>query len=276
MKIEIIILNNEEIYFSIKGINIAFANAVRRIIIAEVFTFAINDVIIIKNDSIMYADYISQRLGLLPINSNNRSLISIMPIECNCENHRCPHCCIILEVEVTSDTHKKRIFLKDLNLKENHLALFTRDAFDIPLFVLNQNESFKAKLYITKGIGHQNARWMPSSVCIAKPYPKITIQDHDLPKAMVDKLINTCPKKLFLLDKQNKIEIKNPDQCIYCNACVEFLEEEKLPAIIKIEPNENEFIFHIESVGTMSPDLIFSEAIKILKQKVNELNECFL
>ncbi len=271
MNVEIFKLTSEEIYFLIKGIHLGIANGLRRIIISEVPTFAIYDVQILKNDSIMINDYIIQRLGLLPIDSNNRFLIKKMPIECNCESHICKDCCIVINIDVISHEHKKKIFLKDLNLSDTEL--FTKDAFEIPLFVLNRNESFKAQLRIRKGIGHQNARWMPATVVIAKPNPVISIIDSCQDITILHKLVSSCPKKIFHLKKDQSLTIKNQDQCIYCNGCINFLEEEKLPNFIKIEQKQEEFLFQIETAGTMRPDLIFTEALSILKKKVIDIQD---
>jgi DNA-directed RNA polymerase alpha subunit len=251
MQIEIKKLTEEEIYFSITNINLGIANGIRRIIIAEVPTFAIDQVLIFKNTSIMNNDYIIQRLNLLPINSNDRILIKNMPIECKCVEKQCNECSIILNVDINSCDHKKRIYLTDL-LSSKELSLFTKDAFQIPLFVLNANEIFKAKLIIHKGIGHQHAKWMPATSVIVKPYPEISLE-----------------KNIFqLTNNKDELKLQDPNLCIYCNACTNLDA-----SLVSIKPQLNKFIIHIESCGTLLPNVIFTEALQILKQKAADLNE---
>jgi DNA-directed RNA polymerase alpha subunit len=70
MRIQIITLNEESIVFDIKGIDAAIANALRRILLAEVPTMAIETVYIENNTSIIQDEVLSHRLGLIPINAN--------------------------------------------------------------------------------------------------------------------------------------------------------------------------------------------------------------
>jgi len=62
--------NDEELIFTLKGIDVAIANTLRRIMIAEVPTMAIENVIIYQNTSIIPDEVLAHRLGLIPILAN--------------------------------------------------------------------------------------------------------------------------------------------------------------------------------------------------------------
>lgn len=270
MQIEIKELTDEKVYFRLKNVNKALANGFRRIILAEVPTYAIGDVLIEKNTSIHINDYIIQRLNLLPIDSNNRSMIPKMPIECVCTTKQCNQCAIMVSVNIISSKHKNRIFIKDLFPNDFHFH-FTKDAFDIPLFVLNSGEQFKAILILRKGIGHQHAMFKPACVVIAKPTPSIVIESN-YSNDILKQLVPVCPKKIFQFH-DNIFSIQNVDQCIYCDQCTTFaIENLKIPKLININEIEDDFLITIESVGTLNPATIFTEAVQIMKQKLNELN----
>jgi len=51
----------------IKGIDAPFANALRRILIAEVPTIAFDKAVIYQNTSILQDEVLAHRLGLIPI-----------------------------------------------------------------------------------------------------------------------------------------------------------------------------------------------------------------
>ena len=53
--------------FDIKGIDAPIANALRRIILAEVPTMAIEKVILTQNTSVLADEVLCHRLGLIPI-----------------------------------------------------------------------------------------------------------------------------------------------------------------------------------------------------------------
>lgn len=65
-------MNEEEIVFDMKGVDAPIANALRRILISEVPTMAIETVYIANNTSIIPDEVIAHRLGLIPIKADPR------------------------------------------------------------------------------------------------------------------------------------------------------------------------------------------------------------
>ena len=53
--------------FILRNTDISIANALRRIMLAEVPTMAINEVNIITNRTCCHSEFINQRLGLIPL-----------------------------------------------------------------------------------------------------------------------------------------------------------------------------------------------------------------
>ncbi len=72
MKIEIIERKEREIKFSVEGINPAFANALRRIMMTEIPTMAIEWVDFKKNDSVLPDEILANRLGQIPLAFDKR------------------------------------------------------------------------------------------------------------------------------------------------------------------------------------------------------------
>ena len=74
---EVRVLENEKddgkVSFIIKDTNAAFANALRRIIIEEVPTMAIEEVEFRKNNSILYDEIIAHRMGLITLKTDLKS-----------------------------------------------------------------------------------------------------------------------------------------------------------------------------------------------------------
>jgi len=63
-----------ELVFELKGVDVSFANALRRIMIAEVPTMAIEHVYMWNNTSVIHDEVLSHRMGLIPINVDPRLL----------------------------------------------------------------------------------------------------------------------------------------------------------------------------------------------------------
>ena len=74
MKVEEFSKNKLSLSFKITNVNSQFVNLLRRVLIANTPTIAIDDVIIIENTSVMYDEILAHRLGLLPLKVDILSL----------------------------------------------------------------------------------------------------------------------------------------------------------------------------------------------------------
>ena len=74
LAIEVLSINAEEIVFDLKGANASIANALRRIILAEVPTVAVENVWITENSGLVQDEVLAHRVGLVPIKVDPRRL----------------------------------------------------------------------------------------------------------------------------------------------------------------------------------------------------------
>lgn len=72
IKVKIQSLSDDEIVFDLIGVDAAIANALRRILLAEVPTMAIEHVYIWNNSSIIQDEVLAHRLGLVPLSVDPR------------------------------------------------------------------------------------------------------------------------------------------------------------------------------------------------------------
>ena len=68
-QVEVLELSEDRIVFSLEGCDTSMANALRRVMIAEVPTMAIDKVEIEINSTVLHDDFIAHRLGLVPLKS---------------------------------------------------------------------------------------------------------------------------------------------------------------------------------------------------------------
>ncbi|KAG9048143.1 DNA-directed RNA polymerase core subunit rpc40, partial [Serendipita sp. 407] len=67
LKVDFQYATNEHVEFDLVGVDASIANALRRILIAEVPTMAIERVYIYNNTSVIQDEVLSHRLGLVPL-----------------------------------------------------------------------------------------------------------------------------------------------------------------------------------------------------------------
>src|SRR3989344_8156217 len=92
MKIEIIEKSGNNLKFSLEESTPAFANTLRRIMISEVPTLAIEDVELFDNSSALYDEMIALRLGLIPLTTNVKDYN--FRDECTCKGKGCSKCTV--------------------------------------------------------------------------------------------------------------------------------------------------------------------------------------
>ncbi len=66
-EVEFVERGDREARFLVRGITPAFANGIRRAMIADVPTFSVDTVRVIENSSVMFDEQIAHRLGLVPL-----------------------------------------------------------------------------------------------------------------------------------------------------------------------------------------------------------------
>ena len=271
--IKIISKNTEEIIFDITGIEPPLANALRRILISEVPTMAIDTVIINQNTSIIPDEVLSHRLGLIPI------LAEAEDFEEKKEN------------EDFNENNSIKFELKVKCYKDNkgnivNSSIYSNSLKFIPLG--KQNERFKGseeikvvydnilinkmrpgqeinlECYCIKGIGKTHAKWSPVSTAYYRLLSNINFIS-EIKGKDAEELKELCPKKVFDI-KGNKAFVKNIRNCTTCRECI---RNEKFCGMIELGKVTDHYEFHIESVGIYSPESLFYKALNVLKDKVN-------
>ncbi len=253
MKVEILEKKDNQLTLLIEDLPPSYVNTLRRCIMAEVPTLAIENVIFYENTSSLYDEMIAHRLGLIPIKTD-LSLLNFRD-ECTCKGKGCANCTVRLHLD-----------------KEGPCIVYSHDIIsdheemkplpNIPIVKLGRNQmlSFEAEAILGKGKEH--AKWQPAVVSY-KYYPEIKISEEC---TACGACIEACPRDILKLE-DGKVEIQNLEECILCKSCSEACE---LNAI-EVRGNNRKFIFRIESVGSLPPEEIFSKACEIVINKAEEL-----
>ena len=306
-KIEIIKIESDSIEFRLKDADLAFANSLRRVIISEVPTMAIDMVQVTENTSPLFDEFVVHRLGLVPLISEDIDNYNF-PLNCSCKEG-CDKCKVDYDIMVKCDESKDDtidVTSDDIKPKNKDIKVIPvkyDDHNPIVITKLKKGQSINMTLTAKKGIGKTHAKWSPVCTCVMKQVPNVEILKMDgdnflnnLSPDEKEKFCEACPSKVFTYDKkEDKIIIDKPERCTYCEECLlktqEFInkkdkdegkknktKQNKGPSInyrevIKIEPKSNEFLFKVESTGALTPKKIITEAFTILKNKFSEVDK---
>lgn len=243
-------VDRQNICFELSGVHVAIANALRRVLIAEVPTVAAETVTIYNNTSVEHDEMLVQRLGLVPIRVNTDAVETITkdnPIE------------FILDVE-GKDDYTTNVYVRDLQWIENsshQVPEFPNP--DILLAKLSKGQSIHLRVTCVSGKGQDHMKWSPVSAATHTIVPDIEIDDE---KMDLQKLQATCPSKVFDIEDLSGTLKISPEKCTFCNQCE--------PLGVKVKRTER-FLFTAKTTGVYDPVDLVVKGFHILKEKVGKL-----
>lgn len=268
MEVKVVEEKENTLRFLLTGTNHAYANALRRAMIAEVPAMAIEDAIVIENTSVLYDEVIAHRLGLIPLKTDLDAYV--LPEECDCKSELgCSKCRASFTLEAEAAVEPVMVYSSDLKPETD----ITPVSGNIPIVKLGPSQRLRLELYARLGRGIEHAKWQPVSACAYKYLPKVTLNPDNL--ANPEEVIRVCPAHVYAHDPESKIVVRDELACTLCMDCVEKAVpvDSKKSFPVKIEGDETAFLFYVESTGALPPRRIVSEAAKVLDKKASSLND---
>ncbi len=249
--------------FTISGVSTSFANMLRRAMISEVPTLAIEDVRIYDNTSVLFDEMLAHRLGLIPLRTD---LDQYRPrSECTCEGEGCPACTAIYTLSVEGPA---TVYSSDLIPQDPDAAPAEAE---IPIIELDTDQKIVLEAHAVVSTGKEHAKWQAVTACGYKNYPIITVDEKCDGCGMC---IDECPRDV-LEAGQGKVRVNRGRQefCSLCRLC----ERACLAGGIGTEPaihidaDENRFIFVVESDGSMPIREIIERALQYIQKRSDDL-----
>jgi len=139
------------INFRISGVDVKYLNALRRAIISEVPTMAIEKVTFYENSSILDDEILAHRLGLLPLKTDLKTYNFIG--ECTCRKKGCGKCTAILTIDVKGP---KTVYASDItSTDKNILPAYGKT----PLVKITKDQGLKIEAVAQLGRGKDHIKW---------------------------------------------------------------------------------------------------------------------
>jgi len=254
MEIKKIKKTENKLVFEISGINPSLANTLRRLMMVEVPTLAIQTVTFLKNTSALYDEIIAHRMGLIPIKTDLKSYN--FKEECKCKGKGCALCELKIKLKTDGPCYVDSSELKSKDPK------CTPAYEEIPITYLNKDHKLELEATAILGKGKTHIKFSPGLVYY-KAYPIFKIEN--IPDAK--NIIASCPRGL-LKEENKKVKVDDIEKCDLCEACVEASDGK-----ITLAPSKDRFIFYIESWGQLTPEEIMLNALDIFEDKLTEFDK---
>jgi len=259
MQVDILELSERSAKFLLSNTTAAFANGIRRAMLADVPTLAIDDVNIYNNTSVVFDEQLALRMGLIPLTTDIEDFIP--QAECTCEDG-CPAC----QVSLTLSAEGPKM-IQSGDMVSSDPKVQPAD-LNIPIIDLKKNQKVFLEAIAHMGYGKDHAKWQAGVACGYKNIPVITITDCDSCGACVEE----CPKGIIHLGDTGTGAAVSKDDLLKCSLCKLCEDACGINAISVIE-NETAFIFTIESDGSYPARELILNAGNIIKKKASEMEE---
>jgi len=254
-KFRILERRDDSIKFIVEGIDVPFANALRRTILADVPTFAVDEVEFFENGSALFDEIIAHRIGMIPLTT---------PIErFSLDALELDDYIVTLSLEVEGPG---MVYSGDLKSSDAGVRPANED---IPIVKLAEGQKLTLNAYAKLGRGKDHAKWQPgfvyykylTEIHVSKEVPgweelKVLAERRGLPiEETGEELVVTTTKAFYL---PRKFDEYTGDK----------IREEVIPG---------SFVFTVETNGELPVEEIVTTALKILMRKsdrfINELHK---
>lgn len=243
---------SDRVDFTLSNVDLAFANSIRRIILAEVPTMAIDLVEVEVNTSVLADEFIAHRLGLIPLNSRQIEDV-LYTRDCDCDQY-CENCSvtIMMNAKCSKDNDDVvKVYARDLVVSEPRPnewvgnPVITDEAGQGSVICkLRKGQEVIMKCIAKKGIAKEHAKWAPTSAVGFEYDPHNKLKHLDF-------WYEEDPVKEWPKSK---------------NAEWEEMPQDGEPFDYNATPSQ--FFFELESVGNLEPDSVVQQGIKVMQQKL--------
>lgn len=283
-------LRADSISFELVGADLSFANALRRVMIAEVPTIAIDVVEVAVNTSPMFDEFVAHRLGMVPLQSRDAPRLSYTR-DCSCSSF-CDQCSVQFELDVTNDDANatRLVTTADLHGTSQLFPLVqpigpAHEAGDVyadqkqgtdaevVLLKLAPRQRLKLRAIAKKGIGKEHAKWIPTIVSM-QAKPAVAVNGPKMvraPAAVKRAVAASCPKRVFGYNEATEVlSVEDAHLCMFCRECVKVGDKAKQYGLVSVGMAEDHFLFTVENTGSLRPEEIVAMGLRVLQDKTLE------
>ncbi len=256
MDIDIIELSERKSRFVLSGVSSAFANALRRSVLAEVPVLAVDDVNIYDNTSVLFDEQLALRIGLIPLKADTKSYV--FPKECKCGGQGCPSCQVSLTL---SSEGPKVVYAGDMVSTDPGVR--PADAM-IPIVELKEKHKVVVEAIARLGTGRSHVKWQAGIASGYKNMPVLTIGECD----GCGRCVEVCPRSILKLNG-GKVKVTDIIECSMCKLCEKACDIDA----ISVSSDPESFVITFETSGAATASELVIEAADSVKKRAGQMCE---
>ncbi len=159
MEVKVLKADEKSLEIELRGFPLSLANALRRHLINEVPTMAVEEVMIIENTSSMYNEVLAHRISLIPFKTDLDHFV--LPEECDCGNRLgCEKCVVRFSLRAKATSGVITVYSRDM-IRETGTEVVEPVSGDFPIVKLAPGQAIELELYVRLGTGKKHAKWIP-------------------------------------------------------------------------------------------------------------------
>ncbi|XP_041418114.1 RNA polymerase I and III subunit C L homeolog isoform X1 [Xenopus laevis] len=244
-RIDIVKMEDDILEFDMVGIDASIANAFRRILLSEVPTVAVEKVYVYNNTSIIQDEILAHRLGLIPIRADPRlfeyrSAVYTGHMKWLPQGN---------QVDLFPETDPPRPVHKDILIAQ-----------------LRPGQEINVIMHCVKGIGKDHAKFSPVATASYRLLPEVTLLS-SIEGELADKLQGCFSPGVISVDEVNGKRVARVENARMDTCSREIFRHDDLKNLVRMARVRDHYIFSVESTGILPPDILVSEAIKVLMGK---------
>ncbi|MCL7413461.1 MAG: DNA-directed RNA polymerase subunit D [ANME-2 cluster archaeon] len=257
MEVDIIELSDDKARFVLKGVNPAIANGLRKSMLSEVPTMAIDYINIYDNTSVLFDEQLGLRMGLIPLKTDLDSYV--LPEDCDCQGEGCTKCQLTLTLSSEGPT---MVYSGDIQSSDPAIGV-AEDK--IPIVELKERQKLVLEAVAKLGTGREHVKYQAGVACGYKNMPVITFDESC---DTCGKCVEECPREILRIEN-NEVIVRDPLQCILCKLCVEACDINA----ISVAEDDSAYIFTAESDGSYPARELIIQSADTIIEKARRLNE---
>lgn len=255
-----------EVELDVRGLDAALANALRRVMLDEVATIAVDKVVVYQNTSVIPDETLAHRLGLLSIDADPAALADKADEDGFGELNALK---FYLKAEGpaagSAEVLSGALRWEPLGAQQARFPRGFRPLHaGVPLLKLGPGQQVELEAYCTRGVGARHAKWSPVATAYYRLFPAVALAA-PIAGAEAAELVALCPARVFELEESGgRAVVAAGERCTACRACVAH------PAFgdrVELLKEKDHYVFVVESVGVLAPLRIFAAAVEVLRAK---------